>query len=275
MIIVNVFDPKEWDIRVVGNKYQEGNTFPLRSVRNWGDMTNADLVFNFAFFNFNTATNRYNNCAGRTLQYCHNPNIGDIGYDSSSPAPTPTIMLPNGCRWRGWKLAVLNGITQSAKLDKSTRRARNMNGITTDGRYIQVTTDRQTEVYVAAEALRQVKLHWNTNILYLFVNDSGGSTQEWSNISKLSFNPEGLRDVATVFALKRKAEMGFTRQLSYGMTGDDVKLLQQALGGIEVDGYFGRGTNNRLKQAQRALGLKADGYFGPLTAKAMGFTTTY
>ena len=272
MIILNVFNQADYDIRIIGNKYQEGNTYPLRAVKDWATVANADLVFNFAFFNFDTMQNRRIGAAGRTLQYCHNPNIGDIGYNAQSPAPTPMMSLLNGCRWCGWKLAVLNGIVQTSKLDRNTKRARNMNGLTTDGRYIQVTSDRQTEIYVASEVARRVKTIWHTEIKYLAVNDAGGSTQEYSSMSKLGYYPEGLRNVATVVALKRKKIYNFTRQLQYGCKGEDVKILQMALGGIEVDGSFGRGTRSRLIQAQKALKVNADGYFGPITAKAMGFT---
>lgn len=275
MIVLNIFDPKEYDIQIIGHRYQLGNTLPLRSMTDWAEKSKADWVFNFAFFNFDTPANRKIGAAGRTLQYCHNPEIGDIGYDAQSPMPTPTLSLPNGNRWRGWKLAVLNGITQSSKLDKTTRRARNMNGLTDDGRYIQVTTDRQTEAYVAGQVVNLVKKLYGTGVKYLFVNDAGGSAQEYSAISKLGYYPEGRRNVATVTAVKRKEPYTFHRQLSLGKRGDDVRILQAALGGIEVDGSFGFGTLSRLKQGQRAAGVKADGYFGPISAAAFGYKTDY
>ena len=270
MIILNVFSQKDFKIFAYGNRYSEGNV-PLYSMVSWQNKCDADWVFNLAFFNFDTAQNRANKCAGRTLQYVSNPSIGDIGYDSTSTPPTPTLVLDSGSKFRGWKLAVQNGIVQTSKLDRATRRARNMNGLTADGRYIHVTTDSQTEVYVASEVTRLVKKLHGTTVRYLFIEDSGGSTQEYSAISKLGYYPEGQRNVATVIGVKRIKPFVFARTLHKGMSGHDVMVLQQALGGIEIDGIFGNGTDKRLKQAQRALGLVADGYAGPLTIRAMGY----
>lgn len=273
MIILNVFDQEDFEITVYGNRYSTGNV-PLYYPQEWAVKSGADWVFNLAFFNFDTYDNRKKGVAGRTLQYVSNPKIGDIGYDAQAE-PTPTIILQSGSKFRGWKPAVLSGIVQTPKLDKAQRRARNMNGLTADGRYIHAQSDRQTEVFVASEVNRLVKAMYGTTIRYLFVEDAGGSTQEYSAISRLNFQPEGARKVATVICIKRKSIYTFTRTLHKGMSGEDVKVLQSALGGIEVDGLFGAGTDKRLKQAQRALGLVADGYAGKLTYKAMGYQVKY
>lgn len=270
MIDLKVFDQDDYEVFVFGHRYTDGN-LPCRSITDWNKVAEADWIFNAFFFNFDNAQNRANHCAGRTLQYASNPKIGDIGYNSLSPAPTPVLVLNSGSKFCGWNLAVLNGVVQTSKLNKTTRRARNMNGLTADGRYIHVTTDRQTEVYVASEVNRRVKALYKTTVRYLFIEDSGGSTQEYSAISKLGYYPEGTRNVATVMGVKRKHLYTFTRTLHKGSSGEDVIMLQMALGGIEVDGIFGAGTDKRLKQAQRALGIPADGWFGPQSAKAMGF----
>ena len=266
MISVKVFNPTEYSIYPYGTKYSDGNNQVLYSVKDWAKITKADWVFNEAFFNFVTKANDAANCSGRTLQYLHNSTIGDIGYGDK------TIRINFfGNMITGWATAVSHGQVQPG-LNKIVKRARNMDGITVDGRYIHVTTDRQTEYFVANYVNSFVKKHYATIIKYLFIQDSGGSTSEYSNISKLGYYPEGTRALPNCLCITRKAPYVFTRTLKKGTKGKDVEMLQMALTGFEVDGIFGNGTFNRLKQSQKALGLVADGIAGPKTIKAMGFT---
>ena len=267
MIIVNVFDPKEYDIFVYGNRYSPGNV-PLRSMKQWAEKAGADIAFNLAFFNFDTNVNRALNCAGRTLQYVHSPTIGDIGYDDAVGGRSPLIELDNGNRWRGYGVFVKNNMVTNAS--RSGRRARNMDGLTADGRYIHVTSDSQTEYYVAAYTINFVKKHYGTTVKLLLKEDSGGSTQEYSAISKLGYYPEGQRNIATIVGIKRKEPYVFKRVLRFGSRGEDVYMLQRLLGGIEVDGSFGYGTLKRVRQAQTALGLSSDGIAGPITLGKIG-----
>jgi len=58
--------------------------------------------------------------------------------------------------------------------------------------------------------------------------------------------------------------------LAQGATGDAVRVLQQRLGALVVDGQFGPATANRLRQWQGQHGLAADGVCGPLTWAALG-----
>lgn len=58
-------------------------------------------------------------------------------------------------------------------------------------------------------------------------------------------------------------------ELKLGDQGSDVKVLQRALGRLEVDGKFGKVTESRLKAYQRGHGLKDDGIAGPLTLKSL------
>ena len=64
------------------------------------------------------------------------------------------------------------------------------------------------------------------------------------------------------------------KDLTYGMEGYGVKLLQYALArtGLEpgnADGIFGRRTAKALQQFQRDQGLAADGVSGNLTWAAL------
>ncbi len=57
--------------------------------------------------------------------------------------------------------------------------------------------------------------------------------------------------------------------LSSGSEGRQVRLLQQALGGIKVDGVFGPETEAAVESFQTSHGLSADGIVGPLTGAAL------
>lgn len=64
---------------------------------------------------------------------------------------------------------------------------------------------------------------------------------------------------------------GMARTLRQGESGDDVRLLQKALGITPVDGAFGPQTDAAVKAAQTHLGVKpVDGLVGPMTRKALG-----
>jgi peptidoglycan hydrolase-like protein with peptidoglycan-binding domain len=57
--------------------------------------------------------------------------------------------------------------------------------------------------------------------------------------------------------------------LENGNEGRQVRLLQQALGGIKVDGVFGPETEQAVRNFQASNGLTVDGIVGPLTSAAL------
>ncbi|HTY97201.1 MAG TPA: peptidoglycan-binding protein, partial [Solirubrobacteraceae bacterium] len=57
--------------------------------------------------------------------------------------------------------------------------------------------------------------------------------------------------------------------LTFGSEGRQVRLLQQALGGIKVDGIFGPETEAAVRSFQARSGLQVDGVVGPMTASAL------
>ena len=62
--------------------------------------------------------------------------------------------------------------------------------------------------------------------------------------------------------------------LRYGSSGEQVRVMQQALTNLGfdtngVDGKFGRGTENAVKSFQRSKGLVADGLAGHITLTAL------
>jgi peptidoglycan hydrolase-like protein with peptidoglycan-binding domain len=62
--------------------------------------------------------------------------------------------------------------------------------------------------------------------------------------------------------------------LSPGSEGRHVKLLQQALGAIHVDGVFGSETEEAVRTFQSGRGLSVDGVVGPQTVAALRGTAT-
>ncbi|HET7304520.1 MAG TPA: peptidoglycan-binding protein [Segeticoccus sp.] len=59
------------------------------------------------------------------------------------------------------------------------------------------------------------------------------------------------------------------RTLRYGSTGRYVKVLQNALGGLQPDGAFGRATRAKVNQVKRAHDLRVDGVAGRRTWQAL------
>jgi len=57
--------------------------------------------------------------------------------------------------------------------------------------------------------------------------------------------------------------------LSSGSEGRQVQLLQQALGGVKVDGVFGSETEEAVRSFQASRGLSVDGVVGALTSAAL------
>ena len=62
--------------------------------------------------------------------------------------------------------------------------------------------------------------------------------------------------------------------LENGSEGRQVRLLQQALGGIKVDGVFGAETEAAVRAFQASNGLTVDGIVGPLTSAALHAKTS-
>ncbi len=65
-----------------------------------------------------------------------------------------------------------------------------------------------------------------------------------------------------------------TIMLSEGSEGRQVRLLQQALGGIQVDGVFGPETEEAVQKFQSSRDLTVDGVVGPQTSAALREQTT-
>lgn len=95
-----------------------------------------------------------------------------------------------------------------------------------------------------------------------FADPSGGSTGA-SGQNATSTNTTAATGVRT-------ADTTSVVYLRYGSRGSYVKIAQQRLGGLAVDGIFGSLTLAKVKSFQRSKGLVADGIVGPLTWEALG-----
>jgi peptidoglycan hydrolase-like protein with peptidoglycan-binding domain len=62
--------------------------------------------------------------------------------------------------------------------------------------------------------------------------------------------------------------------LSSGSEGRQVKLLQQAVGGVHVDGVFGAETEEAVRSFQTNRGISVDGVVGPQTIAALRSNAT-
>lgn len=268
MTIVHLFDLSKWKLWYDALPYSTGNQKPI-VLKGWAEDEGADLVYNLCFFNLDTVANRRINAAGRTLQYLLAG--GEIaGYDSGYTRPEgERLRIDDKNVVSGWNVAIMGGKLQKGL--SNNRRSRNMHGMTTDGLYIVAQSTPATEKTVAQDVINYCKRYGKT-VDKLLIMDGGGSVGCYSARAKLLFAPEKEgkygREVASVLCAKYKGEP-IERNLRYFSKGEDVKLLQTILGGIAADGSYGSGTRNRVKEAQKALGITADGSCGPITRAAL------
>lgn len=249
---VLLLDPSWVDVWFAGQTYKSRE---LKTVEQWCIQEKADLCFNLGLFDMKT---------GEGYTYVRNEK-GDFGYGGKSE--DVWINLKNCCRGYSDGIKFGNVIVNYPMGGKRTR---NGVGVTTDGFPILAQTSHFTYEKTFATAVNEYAIKGNKRVRNFVLEDAGGSTSEYSARSRLGFYPEGIRPVATVTCVRFKNLPRITRNLTLGKRGDDVKILQIVLGGLEVDGSFGLQTYKRLKEAQKALGLKADGSCGPLTRAALG-----
>ena len=248
---VNIFDLKQWSVWLAGQTYQTTTT---KTVKDWCLSENAELCFNLGMFEMST---------GKGVTYVRGRK-GILGYGGNSYEVGWGI---NSCK--GYSNGIVDGMVLINKPLGGTR-TRNGIGITQSGKVIIAQTTHKVTEKAFAQAVNSYCAKRGEAIKTFVLEDGGGSTCEYSSVSKLNCAPEGGRRVTTVVCVSRIGLPPVTRNLKLWSKGEDVRLLQTVLGGIECDGSFGFGTRSRLMQAQKALGLAADGSCGPLTRKALG-----
>lgn len=256
MIVCYVLDQAQWSVWFAGDPYAK-RPKTRKSVKAWCESENADLAFNFALFNMNNA---------ETVTYVHAA-YGDIGYGGASG-----IVNLGECWCKGYSNGIVSGgVVVNAPL--GGRRTRTGIGLTGDDKVIVAQSNTKlTEKQFCTQVNSFVRSQGHMVKLFV-LEDGGGSTAHYSAVSRLGFAPEGGRAVPTVICAKRKSVQPITRTLQRGCKGEDVRLLQACLGGIEVDGSFGAGstgTRQRVIAAQKKFGLKADGIANAALYKRMG-----
>ena len=248
--IVNIYDLKEYDVRLGGQAYESGI---VKTVKDWCLTEGAEIAFNLGMFNM---------ANGKGVTYVRSRK-GIHGYGGNSYEVAWGV---NACK--GYSNAIIDGmVLVNAPLGGS--RTRNGIGITKTGKIIIAQTTHKVTERAFASYVNSYVAKQGEKVQTFVLEDGGGSTAGYSAISKVGYAPEGGRKVSTVVLVSRIAVPPITRNLKLWCKGNDVKTLQMALGGIEVDGSFGFGTRSRLIQAQKALGLVGDGLCGPLTRQAM------
>ena len=91
----------------------------------------------------------------------------------------------------------------------------------------------------------------------LTVGPTAGLASGQATINSTAANPEPATTTEHIIVL------------SAGSEGRQVQLLQQALGGIKVDGVFGPETEEAVRKFQASRGLTVDGIVGSLTSAAL------
>jgi len=88
---------------------------------------------------------------------------------------------------------------------------------------------------------------------------------EYMNNKEWDYDGEKVKEVGKVV----ESEGEKIKILNKGDIGNEVKELQTLLGGLDVDGNFGRLTHKRVRDFQKEKGLVSDGVVGTLTWKVL------
>lgn len=262
MVLTHVYDPKLWNVWFEGTPY-DIEPKEMKTANEWADATKADVVYNLGSFNAKTnETTIYIKAKGR-----------EVGYGGAQERLT--VSPGNVCGAKAdsdgkkWGLGIRDNMV--VEPTGGSYKSCNGIGITPSGKIIIAQSDgRIMKRDFCLEVCRQVKIYFKDTVKMFLIEDGGKNTQFYSNFSKLSMIPETEKKVPTVTCVKMRLKLKLTRTMTTGIGGEDVRLLQMILGGLECDGVYGNATKARVKAAQKALGITQDGSCGPITLKALG-----
>lgn len=253
-------DPAKWDVWFAGQKY---GTYETHKAMEWCKAENADLCFNLTTFNMsNSMADTYVRAQGRDIAY------GQEG----AGVRLLTINANNQCL--GYSNGIING-TVAINRPMGGKRTRNGIGISNKGFVIIAQSGTSTTENGFCVAVNNYVRNKLDTVKLFLLEDGGGSTQEYSAMSKLNFAPEGGRKCPTVVCVRQRYKQAITDVVYKGSKNKaDIELVQIALGGIECDGIAGAGTETRIRLAQKALGFPTAlqcGIAGGKTMRALGF----
>lgn len=249
---IYILDRNEWSVWFAGQKYKIPD---VRYAEDWCLSQGADLCWNLGMFNAN----------GLGINFVRTKN-GDSGYGQESYCKT--LVLDNANQCNGYSNAIENNnIYINHPLGGI--RTRNGIGITASDKIIIAQSGHKVTEKAFCQAVLNDVTKRGERVKQFILEDGGGSTSQYSAISRLNFAPEGRRKVATVVCAARKFTSPVRRDLKQGDRGEDVRLLQMILGGIECDGSFGPGTKARMLAAEKAHGF-GTGVCGTATQKLLG-----
>lgn len=252
-----ILDPAIYDVWFAGQAYKERVT---KTAKDWCIQEGADLCFNLGIFGMSTGLGcSYVRAKGK-----------DIAYGSEKPHLL-TINPANQCR--GYSDGIINGAI-SINQPMGGSRTRNGIGMTNKGHIIIAQSSGKVTERAFCTAVNSFVQNKDHTVQLFALMDGGGSTQEYSALSRLNFAPEGGRKVANVVCVRQKRMQIITEPVYEGCNGRNVELVQMAVGGIEIDGHAGPGTKKRITAAQAALGFPKGlqcGIASELTIRALGF----
>ena len=182
----------------------------------------------------------------------------------------------NECK--GYSNGIINGVTKINK-PMGGSRTRNGIGITKRGHVIIAQCGHNATEKNFCEAVNAYVSARSQKVDLFLLEDGGGSTQEYSAMSKLNFAPEGGRRVATIVCVRFLDLPAITYPVYKNRAQcNDSLIVQTVLGGLECDGKFGSLSVSRLANSQKALGLPAimqNGIADGLTLHRLGIPTNF
>ena len=149
-------------------------------------------------------------------------------------------------------------------------------GLKGDGKiYVMGMQTKTSNMITSAEAYKKFKALGFKDVIKL---DGGGSFYMKADGKVLKSTTEN-RQINTIIVIDGKSETTSvkypvpTRTLKYGMSGNDVRWLQEMLckhgHSLTVDGSFGFATKSAVQMFQKSKGLAVDGVVGPATIAAL------
>lgn len=248
--IINTYDLNIYDFWFAGPPNK------MRAVTDWALGQNAELCWNLGLFEWSGQSDTYVHSRGK-----------DICYGGENFSDVLWVNAANACR--GYSNGIKNGVLDIRKTLGGSA-LRNGIGRTTSGEIIIAQSDTAVTEKIFCTNVNKILQGRGKKVELFLLQDGGGSVSEYSNIARLGWYPKERRKVVTVTCAVRKKKQKILRVLRKGCKGPDVVLLQQLLSGLDGDGDFGRKTEARVREMQRALGLVPDGSVGPLTKAKLG-----